>query len=129
MKHDSATFQKIEPPKGYRVVGGSVTIENGHIHYLIEPIEKQLPDTPEEAFEILGCDYHRVIMVATSRKRAEALAAIADLLTLWDCWGVKQGDWIVRLNPDFYLQFKTKNIRDQFQQKFRNLINTAKNLK
>jgi len=122
-------FQKIEPPKGYRVVGGSVTIENGHIHYLIEQIPKQLPDTPEEAFEFLGCDYYKVNMVTTSKERAEALAALADLLTLWDCWGDKQGKFSFNLVDGFHLEFRSPNNRDKFREKFRNLINTAKNIK
>jgi len=122
-------FQKIEPPKGYRVVEGSITIENGHIHYLIEPIEERLPDTPEEAFEILGCDYYKVTMLTTSKERAEALTALADLLTLWDCWGDKEGPYSILIPHGIVLYFASKNNRDQFRERFIGLINTVKNIK
>ena len=128
MKNKSGTVQIIEPPKGYRVVEGSITIENGHIHYLIEPIEEQLPTRVSQILGANGKIVYAPSIEVPIKERADALKAFADLLTFWDVWGKPQaGNRIYILGIG--LSFESIERRDEFKQTFAVLIDIVNRIK
>ena len=141
---------KIEVPEGYQIDKEKSTFEK----IVFKEIENKLPmsvqEIPNRNYAIFGsvivkgnrpdlsCDYH-----LSTKERAEAFLALMQLVELRDVWNgdsERHGSAIVfssyyngirkvcTSNNGYTLSFKSPELRDQFAEQFKDLIQTAKEL-
>ena len=144
---------KIEVPKGYEIDKEKSTFEK----IVFKEIENKLPTSVEE-IKTNSKFYYYIVSggieeesPCTSRdkndlstkERAEAFLALMQLVELRDAWNgdSERHNWgivmstafnrvqrVVTMENKYTLSFKSEQLRDQFAEQFKDLIETAKEL-